>query len=89
MDPQPLMCSCTHESDNGEKMVRHRCWFFKGEAKEKKGLNPKAKVFQFKKTFSTFPSMSQPLHGAGIVGSKLTWRYERSCGSNDKMKVHF
>lgn len=54
-EPQPLVRSRTRESDNGEKTVGHRRWFSNPrEAKDKKGLNPEAKVFQFKKTFPMF-----------------------------------
>ncbi|EKM54187.1 uncharacterized protein PHACADRAFT_257853 [Phanerochaete carnosa HHB-10118-sp] len=54
-EPQPLTRSRTRESDNGEKVVGHRRWFSTPrETKDKKGLNPEAKVFQFKKTFPMF-----------------------------------
>ncbi|GJE97733.1 hypothetical protein PsYK624_139540 [Phanerochaete sordida] len=54
-EPQPLSRSRTRESDEGEKTVGHRRWFSNPrDAKDKKGLNPEAKVFQFKKTFPMF-----------------------------------
>ena len=61
-DPQhQLTRARTHDSAEEEaaKAVSHRRWFSKGERepKDRKGLNPEAKVFQFKKPFPTFPSM--------------------------------
>ena len=54
-EPKPLVRSRTRESDTSDKAVGHRRWFSNPrEAKDKKGLNPEAKVFQFKKTFPMF-----------------------------------
>ncbi|KAI0072496.1 hypothetical protein K474DRAFT_1667726 [Panus rudis PR-1116 ss-1] len=53
-DPQPLGRSRTREDENGqeEKSVGHKRWF--STSKEKKGLNPEAKVFQLKNTLPLF-----------------------------------
>lgn len=58
-DPQPLeplARSRTRDSDESEKVVGHRRWFSSSpkEPKDKKGLNPEAKVFQFTKSFPMF-----------------------------------
>ncbi|KAK7692461.1 hypothetical protein QCA50_004086 [Cerrena zonata] len=63
-DPQPLMRSRTRESDEsniGGNGTGHRRWFSsspKDINKEKKGLNPEAKVFQLKKP--SIPVMRNP-----------------------------
>lgn len=60
-EPQPLARTRTRESDDSEKAVGHRRWFSNPrEIKDKKGLNPEAKVFQFKKTFPMFGGSTAP-----------------------------
>ncbi|CAL1706621.1 unnamed protein product [Somion occarium] len=52
-DPQPLVRSRTRESEEEKAGGGHRRWFSsspKDHHKEKKGLNPEAKVFQLKKS---------------------------------------
>lgn len=80
-EPQPLVRSRTRESDDSNvgtaHGTAHKRWFsssHKDNTKEKKGLNPEAKVFQLKKPsnptmrtvapakYDTLPSMSS--HGA-------------------------
>ena len=62
-EPKPLARTRTRESDDGEKVVGHRRWFSSPrETKDKKGLNPEAKVFQFKKTFPMFGSNTSTKH---------------------------
>ncbi|KAI0339848.1 hypothetical protein BDW22DRAFT_1399481 [Trametopsis cervina] len=49
----------THESDN-DKVASHRRWFSSSrEQKDKRGLNPEAKVFQFRK-FPMFGAVQKP-----------------------------
>jgi hypothetical protein len=79
MDGQPLMRARTHESDASEKALAPRRWFSTSkEQKEddKKGLNPEAKVFQFRKLpmFSGAPkpsSMDSVISQTSSVTSSL------------------
>ncbi|THH00753.1 hypothetical protein EW026_g1826 [Hermanssonia centrifuga] len=69
-DPQPLVRSRTRESDEEEKAIGHRRWFSSSkEPKEKKGLNPEAKAFQFNQFKMAFPSFSihKPSPYEGLV----------------------
>lgn len=61
-DGQPLGRARTHESDVSEKVVGGRRWFSSSKEqkeKDKKGLNPEAKVFQIRK-FPMFGGAPKP-----------------------------